>query len=102
MLSTDGKGSVLCKSCETVLYQLSRAVVFLLFFSSLQTYRLSTHCMEVNGSSVEQSQVQSRADSEPRATVCKHTVALVLPMETWLGQLRGEEWDGVMASAVPD
>lgn len=32
MLSADGKGSVLCKSCETVLYQLSRAVVFLLFF----------------------------------------------------------------------
>lgn len=32
MLSTDGKGPVLCKSCETVLYQLSRAVVFLLFF----------------------------------------------------------------------
>lgn len=75
---------------------------FFYFFSSLQTYRLSTHCMEVNGSSVEQSQVQSRADSEPRATVCKHTVALVLPMETWLGQLGGEEWDGVMASAVPD
>lgn len=32
MLSADGKGSVLCKSCETVLYQLSRAVVFFTFF----------------------------------------------------------------------